>query len=64
MSFLHKLNQDERRILRHVVKTVHLKHNHKQVCTEREADKLISTNVPEVIEKHIKTGKDFKIDTV
>jgi len=64
MSFLHKLNQEERRILRQVVKTVHLKYHPKQFCTDREADKLISTIVPEVIDKLIKTGKDFKIDTL
>ena len=64
MSFLHKLNQEERRILRHVVKTVHLQHHPKQFCTDHEADKLISTIVPEVIDKLIKTGKDFKIDTL
>ena len=60
--YFHKLNQEERRILRHVVKTVHLKHFPKQFCTDYEADKLIATIVPEVIEKLIKTGVDFKID--
>ena len=64
MSFLHKLNQEERRILRQVVKTVHLKHHPKQFCTDYEADKVIATILPEVIEKHLKTGKDFKIDTL
>ena len=62
MSFTHTLNQEERRILRHVVKTVHLKYHPKQFCTDYEADKLIATIVPEVIEKLIKTGVDFKID--
>ena len=62
MSFLHKLNQEERRILRHVVKTVHLQHHPKQFCTDYEADKVIATILPEVIEKHLKTAKDFKID--
>ena len=40
MSFTHKLNEEERRILRSVVKTVHLKHHPKQFCTDYEADKI------------------------
>jgi len=39
-----------------------LKYHPKQFCTDYEADKLIATIVPEVIEKLIKTGVDFKID--
>ena len=41
MSFLHTLKIEERRILREVVKRVHLKHHPKQFCTDREADKVI-----------------------
>ena len=50
MSFLHTLNAQERRILRNVVKTVHLKHFPKQFCTDYEADKLIATIAPETVE--------------
>ena len=64
MSFIHKLNKEERRILRSVVKTVHLKHHPKQFCTDYEADKVIATILPEVIQKMIKTGKDFNIDNL
>ena len=64
MSFIHKLNKEERRILRSVVKTVHLKHHPKQFCIDYEADKVIATILPEVIQKMIKTGKDFNIDNL
>jgi len=62
MSFLHTLNNKERRILRNVVKTVHLKHFPKQFCTDYEADRLIATIAPETIEKLIKVGVNYKID--
>ena len=62
MSFLHTLNNKERRILRNVVKTVHLKHFPKQFCTDYEADRLIATIAPETIEKLIKVGLNHKID--
>ena len=62
MSFTHKLNEEERRILRSVVKTVHLKHFPKQFCTDYEADRLIATIAPETIEKLIKVGVNHKVD--
>tara|TARA_R100001086_G_scaffold159030_1_gene85207 strand:+ start:404 stop:598 length:195 start_codon:yes stop_codon:yes gene_type:complete len=62
MSFLHTLNAQERRILRNVVKTVHLKHFPKQFCTDYEADKLIATIAPETVEKLIRVGVNHKID--
>ena len=62
MSFLHTLNNKERRILRNVVKTVHLKHFPKQFCTDYEADRLIATIAPETIEKLIKVGVNHKVD--
>ena len=57
-----KLTPEERRILRIVVKKVHLKHHPKQFCTDYEADKMIAVIAPETIEKLIKVGKDSKID--
>ena len=51
MSFLHTLSHKERRMLRNVVKTVHLKHFPKQYATDYEADKLIAVIGPETVEK-------------
>lgn len=62
MSFLHTLNQQERDMLRTIVKKVHLVHHPKEFCTDREADKVIAVIGPEVIERMIKFGKDHKVD--
>ena len=62
--FLHTINEEERRILRTIVKKVHLKHHPEQFCTDYEADKLISIIAPEVIEKLMKVGKDMNIDNI
>jgi hypothetical protein len=64
MSFLHTINEEERRILRTIVKKVHLKHHPKEFCTDYEADKLISIIAPEVVEKLLKVGVDNKIDNI
>jgi hypothetical protein len=64
MIFLHILKPEERRILRLVVKRVHLKHHPEQFCTDREADKVIATIGPEVVEKLIRVGKNTHIDTI
>lgn len=64
MSFLHTLKVEERRILREVVKRVHLKHHPKEFCTNKEADKVIETIGPEVVEKLIRVGKNTHIDTI
>ena len=61
MSFLHKLSPEERRILRVVIKTVHLKHYPKDFITDYEADKLISVIAPDALEHLKKTGKDFGV---
>tara|TARA_R110000823_G_scaffold100826_5_gene216693 strand:- start:1485 stop:1679 length:195 start_codon:yes stop_codon:yes gene_type:complete len=62
LSFLHILKKEERDVLRVVVKKVHLCHHPKEFCTDYEADKLIATIGPEVIESMIKFGKDRKVD--
>jgi hypothetical protein len=62
MSFLHTLNQQERDMLRTIVKKVHLAHHPKEFCTDREADKMISVIAPNIIERMIKFGKDHKVD--
>ena len=64
MSFLHTINEEERRILRTIVKKVHLKHHPKEFCTDYEADKLITIIAPDVVEKLLKVGVDNKIDNI
>jgi hypothetical protein len=64
MSFLHTISEQERRILRNIVKKVHLKHHPQEFCTDYEADKLISIIAPEVVERLIKVGVDHKIDNI
>ena len=61
MSFLHKLSPEERRILRVVVNTVHLKHYPKEFITDYEADKLISIIAPESLDHLKRTGKNFGV---
>jgi len=62
MTFLHTINQQERNALRTIVKKVQLKYHPKEFCTDYEADKLIATIAPDVVERLIKVGVDFKID--
>tara|TARA_R100001224_G_scaffold113536_2_gene99289 strand:- start:738 stop:932 length:195 start_codon:yes stop_codon:yes gene_type:complete len=62
MSFMHTLKVEERKILRAVVKKVHLVHHPKEFCTDYEADKFIAAIGPEVVSKMIKFGKDKKVD--
>ena len=64
MSFLHTLKIEEREVLRRVVKKVHLVHHPKEFCTDYEADKLIASIGPEVVERMIKFGRDQKVDQV
>lgn len=64
MSFLHTLNQQERDILRKIVKKVHLAYHPQEFQTDREADKVISVIGPEVIERMIKFGKDHQVDKI
>ena len=64
MSFLHTINKQEREILRRIVKKVHLAYHPKQFQTDREADKVIAVIGPEIIERMIKFGKDYKVDQI
>ena len=64
MSFLHILKPEERRILRQVVKRVHLKHHPEEFCTDREADKVIAVIGPETVDKLLRIGKNTRIDTI
>ena len=56
--FLHTLKKEDRDILRQVVKKVHLQHHPEEFCTNTEADKVINTIGPEVVERMIKFGVD------
>jgi len=62
MSFEHKLSVEDRSLLRVVVKNVHLKYYPKDFITDREADKLISSLLPETLEHLKKVGRDYNID--
>ena len=62
MSFLHTINEQERRVLRTIVKKVHLKYHPKEFCTDYEADTLIAIIAPEVVDRLLKVGKDMKVD--
>ena len=64
MSFLHTINEEERRILRTIVKQVHLKHHPKDFVNYYEADKIISAIAPDVVDRLMKVGKDMKIDSL
>ena len=59
---LHRLTKEDRDILRIVVKQVHFKHYPDQFCTDYEADKMIASISPSIIEKLTKVGKDMGID--
>lgn len=63
-AFIHILKLEEREVLRTVVRRVHFKHYPKEFCTDYEADKLIASIGPEVVEQMIKIGKDFKVNEI
>lgn len=62
MSFIHTLKPEEREVLRRVVKKVHLAYHPAEFCNDREADKVIATIGPEIVERMIKFGRDVKVD--
>ena len=64
MSFLHTINEEERRILRTIVKRVHMKHHPKDFVNDYEADNIISAIAPDVVDRLMKVGKDMKIDSL
>jgi hypothetical protein len=45
-----------------MVKNVHLKYYPKDFITDREADKFISSLLPETLDKLKKVGRDYNID--
>ena len=58
MSFLQSISIRDRRRLRAVIKKVHLKNYPTEMITDREADKLIESFAPNVVEKFLKLGVD------
>ena len=58
MSFLQTISLKDRRRLRQVVKKIHLKNYPTEFITDKEADKLIESFAPNVVEKFIKMGVD------
>lgn len=61
MSFTQTLSKHERDLLRRVVKKVHMQHHPKDFQTNYEADKIIDTIGPEVIERMLKFAVDRKV---
>ena len=64
MSFLHILKPEESRLLRTIVKKLHLQYVPHEHISDREADKLIATICPATVEQLIKAGKDNNIDNI
>ena len=62
--FEHSLSEENRRILRIIVKNVHLKHHPKEFITDRAADKLIAVIAPETVKKLVDVGKKHNIDNI
>ena len=58
MSFVQTLTIRDRRRLRAVVKKIHLKNYPTEMITDYEADKLIDSFAPNVVEKFLKLGVD------
>ena len=56
MSFLQTISLKDRKRLRAVVKKIHLKNYPTEFINDYEADKLIESFAPEVVEKFIKAG--------
>jgi len=62
MSFISTLKKDELDILRRIVKKVHLVHHPREFVNDYEADKVINSIAPEIVERMIKFGVDHKVD--
>ena len=61
MSFTQTLSKHERDLLRRVVKKVHMQHHPKDFQTNYEADKIIDTIGPEVVERMLKFAVDRNV---
>ena len=61
MNIFTKYSIDEIKLLRTVVKNVHLKHYPKDKKTDKEADRILETITPETLEKLHKLAVDYGI---
>lgn len=58
MSFLSSLRPDDLRMLRRIVRKVHLQYVPEEFATDKECDKLIEAVGPEVAGRMIRFGVD------
>tara|TARA_B100001964_G_scaffold65786_1_gene74918 strand:+ start:530 stop:724 length:195 start_codon:yes stop_codon:yes gene_type:complete len=61
LNIFTKYSIDEIKLLRTVVKNVHLKHYPKDKKTDKEADRILETITPETLEKLHKLAVDYGI---
>ena len=61
MNIFTKYSIDEIKLLRTVVKNVHMKHYPKDKKTDKEADRILETITPETLEKLHKLAVDYGI---
>ena len=62
MAFLSELSFNDLQRLRRLVKQVHLRFHPKDKLTDREADRLIETLGPEIMEQDIKRAMEVHGD--
>lgn len=61
MNIFTKYSIDEIKLLRTVVKNVHMKHYPKDKKTDKEADRILETITPQTLEKLHKLAVDYGI---
>ena len=61
MNIFTKYSIDEIKLLRTVVKNVHLKHYPKDKKTDKEADRILETITPQTLEELHKLAVDYGI---
>tara|TARA_R100000656_G_scaffold13552_2_gene13790 strand:+ start:60 stop:254 length:195 start_codon:yes stop_codon:yes gene_type:complete len=61
LNIFTKYSIDEIKLLRTVVKNVHMKHYPKDKKTDKEADRILETITPETLEKLHKLAVDYGI---
>ena len=62
MSYLETISFHDRKRLRNIVKKVHLKNYPTEFINNYEADKLIESFAPKVVEKMLKQFVDSRFD--
>jgi len=61
LNIFTKYSIDEIKLLRTVVKNVHMKHYPKDKKTDKEADRILETITPQTLEKLHKLAVDYGI---